>query len=375
MLLDLLALPSVQDIRWSLLVTSCSNDIKAIIRNLGIPLFFVRRPFLFHPKALKDLISWLKANQVDLIHAHGIQTALWGYLLKTLGTIRHYVFTEHGGGWALWGAWFLIGGRVARSADLVIANSNATATLLNQVYGVSNEKLRIVYNGIPDWSAGGTPLKRESLGYLLEHVVVGTVARLNPAKNLQLLVDSANVVLCCRPHVRFLIVGGGSDEYSLRERVRALGITDKFTITGWKENARDYYGCMDIFVSTSVRESFGNAVIEAASAGKPSVVPGIDGLSEAVIDRITGLVLPAESQITDNSVRRSTRSTIVSGQLRRPQQLSVETLVNGLLELIDNREFREHLGTAARERAKRDFSILSYRERLKAVYEEFMHNS
>jgi phosphatidylinositol alpha-1,6-mannosyltransferase len=71
--------------------------------------------------------------------------------------------------------------------------------------------------------------------------------------------------------------------------------------------------CADVFVLTSRRtadqwEGFGVAVVEAALCGKPSVVSSNSGLTEAIVDGVTGLGVPEnDEQATASAVTRLLR--------------------------------------------------------------------
>ena len=85
----------------------------------------------------------------------------------------------------------------------------------------------------------------------------------------------------------------------------------------------------DIFCLPSYREGFGSSVIEAAACGIPSVGSNIYGLNDAIIDDITGILVPVKS---------------------------VKSLQLALQKLINDKKLREQMGFMAKKRAIEKFS-------------------
>ena len=73
---------------------------------------------------------------------------------------------------------------------------------------------------------------------------------------------------------------------------RDLGIGEKVTFTGVREDVEKYYLASDIFAMPSLFESFGLAVLEAMAAGLPVIISGRVGARDIVHSASSGLILP-----------------------------------------------------------------------------------
>jgi glycosyltransferase involved in cell wall biosynthesis len=135
---------------------------------------------------------------------------------------------------------------------------------------------------------------RTSLGFSDQHIVVGTIARLFDLKGHDdLLQISPN--LCKEiPNLRFLWVGDGLLRPRLEAEMNRIGLRDRFVLTGMVPPQRvpELTGAMDILVHPSRREGLARALPQAALAGKPVITYDIDGNKEALLDGVSGMVLP-----------------------------------------------------------------------------------
>jgi len=124
-----------------------------------------------------------------------------------------------------------------------------------------------------------------------ETVVLGYVGRLSIEKNVALLarVESELEVMGVRG-VRFLIVGHGAEEASLRSSLREAEFAG---VLRGADLARAYAN-MDILVFPSHTDTFGNVVLEALASGVPAIVTPDGGPKYIVRDRVTGFVRPDE---------------------------------------------------------------------------------
>jgi glycosyltransferase involved in cell wall biosynthesis len=98
--------------------------------------------------------------------------------------------------------------------------------------------------------------------------------------------------------VSLLIVGDGSDEGDLRDRVRAQGLRNViFSGFQGEDVLPRLYAASDVFVFPTLGDPFGMVVLEAMACGLPVVATTAAGeISERVVEGVNGfLVAPASS--------------------------------------------------------------------------------
>jgi len=130
--------------------------------------------------------------------------------------------------------------------------------------------------------------------------VLLTVARLQPHKGLEDLVEAAPRVLAGRPDATFVIVGAAGDEEQrayagrLRDRARALGVERAFRWLGFVDDAtlHGLYRRATVLVHPARSEGFGLTLIEAMSHGLAVVATAADGPRSIVRDGVDGLLTP-----------------------------------------------------------------------------------
>jgi glycosyltransferase involved in cell wall biosynthesis len=211
-----------------------------------------------------------------------------------------------------------------RRADVILSASKAVASRLAPL------KSHVVYGPVemdppsaaPPWTRGNGP-------------IVGYVGRLEPRKGALDLVRAAPMIRVGAPGTHVVIVGddpyGADPEYS-----RAVIESDQIEHHAWRENAPGLMRHMDVLVLPSYEEPFGTVLAEAMAVGTPVVATRVDGLPEVVEDGVTGRLVPP-------------------GQ---PERLAAAVL--------DVLEHKEHMGGAARERARR-FDAGDYVERVESL--------
>ncbi len=102
--------------------------------------------------------------------------------------------------------------------------------------------------------------------------VIGNVGRLECQKNQLFLVNLFSEILKIAPHSRLMLIGRGSLESQLREKVHELGIDDFVIFTGVRDDVHKLLNLMDVFVLPSLFEGFPITLIEAQMNGLPIVV-------------------------------------------------------------------------------------------------------
>ncbi|HTV44657.1 MAG TPA: glycosyltransferase [Stellaceae bacterium] len=114
------------------------------------------------------------------------------------------------------------------------------------------------------------------------------LGRLHPNKGFDLLLAALAEV----PAVRLAIAGDGPLRVPLQRLAGRLGIADRVSFLGWREDVPELLAQADFFVCPSLLEPLGNVVIEAWSAGLPVIAIASDGPARLIEDGVSGLLVP-----------------------------------------------------------------------------------
>ncbi|HWA84674.1 MAG TPA: glycosyltransferase [Opitutus sp.] len=185
----------------------------------------------------------------------------------------------------------------ANLCDGVIAPSESVARLIKR-RGVE-VPVRVVPTGIDVKAfAGGDGARfRRRCGIPPGTFVVGHVGRLAPEKNLEFLARAVALFLQRVSAARFLVVGGGPSEETLREEMGRSGVGEQLVLAG-KHTGRalaDAYNAMDVFAFASFTETQGMVLAEAMAAGRPVVALNANGVREVVRDGENGYLLAKDA--------------------------------------------------------------------------------
>jgi glycosyltransferase involved in cell wall biosynthesis len=117
--------------------------------------------------------------------------------------------------------------------------------------------------------------------------------RVSVEKNLPLLADAFEKVCERRRDVCLVIAGDGPYRQKMKDRLAGMpayfpGFCDDSTLPG-------LYATSDLFVFPSRTDTLGQVVMEAQACGLPCLVSPEGGPKETIIDKQTGLVLPASN--------------------------------------------------------------------------------
>lgn len=156
---------------------------------------------------------------------------------------------------------------------------------------VSEDKLRVIYNGI-DVSLIGNKRndnnRRETNGPFL----LITVGRLHESKGYPFLIQSASILKEKGYKFKWLIAGDGELKPTLEQLVTDYNIEDSITLLGLRDDVPQLLCSSDIFVLSSLWEGLPGVIIEAMAAGLPVVATNVGGTPELVEDGINGFLVP-----------------------------------------------------------------------------------
>jgi len=240
----------------------------------------------------------LRDERVDVLHAHTAHAVTLGTLATLFRRRRPSLVAARRLSFPLRSALF---GRVKYGfrVDRVIAVSEAIRRLLVR-QGLDPDRVVAVHSGIdPERFRHGDRLRfRESLRPLLGDetdgaFLVGAVGHLAAHKGLDIFLSAAAQVARELPAARFLLIGRGEAEGTLRRAVESLGLAPRVVFPGFRDDIPDVFAGLDLFVLSSVSGEGSPAVLkEAMASGTPLVATALEGLDEIVQDARHGLLVP-----------------------------------------------------------------------------------
>ncbi|TWT33775.1 GDP-mannose-dependent alpha-(1-6)-phosphatidylinositol monomannoside mannosyltransferase [Posidoniimonas corsicana] len=189
---------------------------------------------------------------------------------------------------------------IVSSADRLIANSNNTARLLEESWGVPSERLRVMHPGVDASHYVPTeysPSIRARLGWSGKQVVL-TVGRLQRRKGHDMMIRAMPRILESAPDVLYVIVGNGGELDYLRSLVNECGVQASVvfrTDASDTELLQMYQQC-DLFALPNRRvgadiEGFGIVLLEAQACGKPVVAGRSGGTRETLKEGVSGVLV------------------------------------------------------------------------------------
>src|SRR5262245_22914715 len=196
--------------------------------------------------------------------------------------------------WVAWRDWFMLArGRYRR----IVAISERVREQLKQFYGVPDEKIVTIPNGInlsrfsPDKVKARAEVRR-SLG-IDENIplvlFVGSQFRLN---GLEFAIRALSEM---KTQARLLVVGNDSAN-SFRNLAAELGVADRVHFAGARKDLPDIYPAADAFVFPSLYETFALVCLEAMASGLPVLASRVGGIEDYLRDGVNGLFIRREAK-------------------------------------------------------------------------------
>lgn len=187
------------------------------------------------------------------------------------------------------------------------AVSAATQALLGGL-GVPLDRITIVPPGVPSPDrAVPTPAARSAARHAAgigRDPFLLSVGQLRRRKGVDLAIGAFARMLDRHPALRHVIIGSGTESQPLRRQAQALGVADRVAFLDAVDDATKeaLFAECTAFVLPIRRvagdvEGYGIVFLEAARHGKAVVAGRVDGVPEAVVDGVTGLLVDTDGEI------------------------------------------------------------------------------
>ena len=172
--------------------------------------------------------------------------------------------------------------------------------------------------------------------------VVGCTANYRPRKGIDYLIDAFEQL----PEDVHLLLVGRMESGKLDKRIRQSPAGQRIHRVGFRDDAPALSAACDVFCMPSTkREGLARAIIEAMAYSVPPVVTSAGGSPELVVDGDCGFVVPPKD------------AAALTGAIRK---------------LYDNRDLRERMGAAARQRIATSFRNEDTVRKTIALYEQLV---
>ncbi len=250
-------------------VTVCAPPVTLAAHDLGVPVT------VLGTRALARAVG-----AADVVHAHGYKAAALALPHARLHRVP-LVVTWHnavlGSGRAA-AAGRLLQRLVARTADVVLA---ASSDLLATALARGAREAALAPVAAPALAAArvGRDERRAGLGLAEGAVLVLTVTRLAPQKNLDLLLDVAARTRD-RDDLAYVLVGSGPLHDALAGRVADEGL--RVSLVGGSDDVASWLAAADLALLPSRWEARALVAQEALLAGLPLVATRVGGVPELV---------------------------------------------------------------------------------------------
>lgn len=194
--------------------------------------------------------------------------------------------------------------QLVRQADRLIANTDDEARQLTDFYGARSDQLHTIPPGVDleTFSPGPRAEALERIGLPRDAHLLLFVGRVQRLKAPDVLIRAAAELLKQDPSLRDRLVvgvvgglsGGGMHEPGLfTDLARSLGVADVVRMEPPQDRRRlaDFYRAATVTVVPSYSESFGLVAVESQACGTPVVASRVGGLTTAVSDRVSGVLV------------------------------------------------------------------------------------
>jgi glycosyltransferase involved in cell wall biosynthesis len=297
------------------------------------------------------LAGYFRRIHIDLVHAHQCTPWFYAALSRCLYRKPRLLLEEHGRFYPetesrlrRWvNRWI-----ICRLTHRFVAVSRDIKERLVRYEGIRAAEIEVVYNGVRPTeviAAEERQSLRRSFHFEDKDFVVGTVGRLDPIKNIPMLISSIEKVRSYIPNVRGLIVGDGEEYQAFEATIAEKGLGDCIQLAGFRADAAMLTQCMDLFVLASLSEGTSMALLEAMAAGVPVAVTAVGGNPEVVINGDSGWLMPSgdvdslhnviveavrspdkASALAENGKRRFRETFMFDGMINRYRDIYGEML-------------------------------------------------
>ena len=301
---------------------------------------------LLDPVALGALTLMFRRGRYDIVHTHSSKAGVLGRIAARAANVPAIVHTVHGWGFnerqpPLVNKTFTAAERWCARFTSALVTVTPRDTAVGLALGIGRPaQYTTIRSGI-DVARFRTPRRsreqvRGELGLPTDAPVVVSVMRLAPQKAPLDVIDATGWLLREIPDAQLLIVGDGPLRQRVEARCRTLQIRDHCVFAGLRTDVPDLLAASDVLALASLWEGLPRVIPQAMAAGLPVVATAVAGNAEAVIDGVTGILVPPRdpaalgTALADVLADRARAKAMGAAGRARVGEFSVDRMVNDL---------------------------------------------
>jgi len=280
------------------------------------------------------LATLIRKEHVDILHCHDELSWFYGAIGARLAGMERILFTVHGRRFDTsrrhcWEQSVL--GRL--STAVVCVSSSLRRQMIDEI-GIPDVKAIVIRNGAPMEALTSQISQRQRVRQALRipesAILIGSIGRLDPVKNLDLLLEASAAAARIIPSLKILLAGEGPSKQELIEKTAELAIENRVSFLGLRKDVSDLLSAIDLYVCSSDREGISLSILEAMAAERAIIATAVGGNLELVQHDRTGLLIDRGDH---------------------------EALVQAIITLSKNSRKRVELGREARRFVQANFSV------------------
>ncbi len=324
------------------------------LNDIGVKTTVIYTEKAFDIRKWKSIRKWIRAENFDLIHAHGSRAnsnIIWA--ARSLGI--PVVYTIHGWSFHDDQNAFVKKIRVLGEKYLTSKSTvNISVSESNQETGkkfFNSFRSVVVYNGIdkkkfnPENQFSNI---RKELNIPAGSILVLFLARFTLQKQPLALLKAFNEAAKKNPKLFLLMVGDGEQKSEAIEMLASLESNERILLLPFRQDVPDILAAADVFVLCSLWEGLPIALLEAMAMGKAILASKVDGTREIIRHKENGLLVDTENL--------------------------QQSLANALLEISADEKLRIELQQNARQTVSDRFNAITMTREIEKIYQQVIAN-
>lgn len=300
--------------------------------------------------AYQKLATLFKEIKPDIVHCHSSKAGIVGRLAAKKCKVKKIIYTPNAYSFqspeikGLKKDIYILAERVlSRYATTMTINVSKGEMKQALDYKLDKpKKFTLIYNGIPDIPLPSKQELRDRLGLKQNTYYVGVTARCAKQKDPMTFLRIAESVIYQTTDVEFIYIGDGPMQQEMENWIKSRKLEERIHMLGFRTDASEIVGALDIYLSTALYEGLPYSMIEAMRAGVPIIATDVVGNNELVFNHLNGRMFPVanvkeaisliEAQLNSNAIQsKSVKETFAKEFSLNSMMRKIEKIYNNSL--------------------------------------------